>query len=143
MRRSILSHRLAGGAILAIVSLCAFPAAARRTADDHAPKLALRITPALAMSPADVRITLEITGGADDYQDYYCPKVEWQWGDGTTSDQEPDCDPYVKGKSSIQRVYSMSHHYIDTGTLDVRVNLLQDKKVVGSIAGQVRLTVPQ
>jgi hypothetical protein len=39
----------------------------------------------------EVRLTLTITN-ADEL--YWCPKVVWEWPDGTRSAQEGDCVPY-------------------------------------------------
>lgn len=103
------------------------------------PSLALRATPTIAFAPARIVATAELRGGADDYQDFYCAKVEWTWGDGTTSEQQDDCDPYVAGTSRIRRRYSNEHKFELPGTYDVRFSLLQGKRPVGSASLQVRV----
>lgn len=75
------------------------------------PKAALRVNPAMIFPPARVVGTAELTEGANDYQDYYCPKIEWDWGDHTTSESGEDCDPYEAGKTEIRRRYSADHNY--------------------------------
>jgi hypothetical protein len=73
------------------------------------PKLTLTARPPIAMSPARVSLTAEISGGADDLEDFYCPTVEWDWGDGTSSETTSDCDPYEPGKSTFRRRFTVEH----------------------------------
>ncbi len=75
------------------------------------PKAALRVNPTLLFPPARVVATAELTEGASDFQDYYCPKIEWVWGDDTQKESGEDCDPYEAGKSEIRRRYSADHTY--------------------------------
>jgi hypothetical protein len=51
------------------------------------PKLSLKAQPMIAISPARVVLTAELLGGANDYEEYYCPAVVWAWGDGTESER--------------------------------------------------------
>jgi hypothetical protein len=75
------------------------------------PKSVLRVNPAMIFPPARVVATAELTEGANDYQEFYCPKIEWDWGDHTTSESGEDCDPYEAGKTEIRRRYSADHNY--------------------------------
>ena len=50
---------------------------------DPRPKVILRATPVIAMAPARVVFMAELTGGANDFEEFYCGAVEWEWGDGT------------------------------------------------------------
>jgi hypothetical protein len=79
------------------------------------PKAELRVNPGLILPPARVVATLELTKGANDYQDYYCPKIEWEWGDGTRSESVEDCAPYEAGKSEIRRRFTEDHRYQHSG----------------------------
>ena len=56
------------------------------------PKLSLTARPPIAMSPARVSLTAELAGGPDDLEEFYCPTIEWDWGDGTSSETSSDCD---------------------------------------------------
>ena len=67
--------------------------------DQERPKLTLKAQPMMAIAPARVVFTAELNGGANDVQDYYCPTVEWDWGDETRSETTADCEPYQAGKS--------------------------------------------
>jgi hypothetical protein len=61
------------------------------------------------MSPSKVTLRAELVGGANDYEEFYCPTIEWDWGDGTQSESMNDCEPYQAGKSEIKRRYIVEH----------------------------------
>jgi len=103
------------------------------------PSITVRASPAVAFAPARIVVTAEVVGGPDDYQDFYCAKVEWSWGDGTTSEAQDDCDPYVAGQSQIRRRYANEHKYELAGNYDVRLTLRQGKKSVGSGVINIRI----
>src|SRR5215510_7078115 len=73
------------------------------------PRITLKAQPVIAMAPARVVLTAEISGGANDFEEFYCPAVEWEWGDGTHSESASDCAPYEPGKSEIKRRYTVEH----------------------------------
>jgi hypothetical protein len=104
------------------------------------PSLSLKASPPIAFSPARVRVVAEFRGGADDYQQYYCPTIEWDWGDGTVSENTVDCDPYEAGKSEIRRRFSAEHTYQQSGSYKVYFKLKQKTKTVvaGSVSVRVR-----
>ena len=79
------------------------------------PSIKVKANPTIGMPPFRVVATAEVTGGSDDFQDFYCPSVEWDWGDGTTSTATGDCDPYEAGKSEIKRRYVQEHTYQSAG----------------------------
>ena len=76
---------------------------------DKRPKLTLTARPPIAMSPARVSLTAELAGGPDDLEDFYCPTIEWDWGDGTQSETTSDCEPYEAGKSTFKRRFTVEH----------------------------------
>jgi hypothetical protein len=80
-----------------------------KDADSRRPKVTLKAQPVVSMSPARVVLTAELQGGADDYEEFYCPSVEWDWGDGTHSESTLDCAPYESGKSTIKRRFTVEH----------------------------------
>src|SRR6187549_3774511 len=75
------------------------------------PKLTVKANPTMAMSPARVVASADVSGGADDFEEFYCASVEWDWGDGTKSESKSDCDPYEAGKSEIKRRYAQEHTF--------------------------------
>jgi hypothetical protein len=102
------------GAALVSVALAAAPSAAQK--DDKAhdqdtkrPKVTLKATPIVSIAPSRVVLTAELVGGANDFEEFYCPTIEWDWGDGTQSSSTADCDPYEPGKSEIKRRFTVEH----------------------------------
>jgi hypothetical protein len=85
-------------------------------------------------------LTAELTGGANDYEAYYCAKIEWDWGDDTRSEAGYDCEPYEKGKSEIRRRFTQEHTFRIPGTYEVAFRLKQGSKIVGAarVTVQVR-----
>ncbi len=104
------------------------------------PDLVLKATPAVGFSPARVRVNADLKGGTDDFQELYCPKVEWDWGDGTTSEASSDCEPYQEGKSEINRHYTVYHVFDMAGNYRVMLRLKQKERVVasGTVIVQIR-----
>jgi hypothetical protein len=58
--------------------------------------------------------------------------VQWDWDDGTISENSEDCDPYEAGKSSIKRRYSGDHTFRLSGDYRVTFRLKQKDKVIAS-----------
>ena len=58
------------------------------------PKISIRSSPQMAFTPATITFTVELKGGDDDFEEYYCGSVEWDWADGTRSESSDDCEPY-------------------------------------------------
>jgi hypothetical protein len=110
-------------------------------ADDKSkkPSVSVRTTPQSGFSPLRVVATAELRGGSDDYQDFYCPAIEWEWGDGTRTEQRVDCDPYEAGSSEVKRRYTVERLFHSAGDYRVIFRLKQNNKVVGS--GQTLLRI--
>ena len=103
------------------------------------PQLLLKATPSSGMVPVRVSGTVELKGGDDDFEEYYCPTIEWNWGDGTISESSNDCEPYEAGKSQIRRRYTVTHPYRQSGHYRISFRLKQKDKVVGSASTIVQL----
>jgi hypothetical protein len=108
------------------------------------PKAVLRLNPSQLFLPQRLVATVELTEGAEDYQDYYCPKIEWIWGDGSQSASGEDCDPYEAGKSEIRRRFSADHNYrsdpaSSASSYDIYFRMKQGSKVVLSLKQTVRV----
>ena len=106
---------------------------------DKKPSLSLKATPPVGFSPLKVRIVVDVRGGADDYADFYCPSIEWDWGDGTVSGNSEDCDPYQAGKSSIKRRYSIEHVFRQQGSWQVFFRLKQRDRVIAASSANVQV----
>jgi hypothetical protein len=103
------------------------------------PSLSLKATPTLGFAPMRVRAVAEIRDGSDDYEDFYCAGAEWDWGDGTMSENSSDCDPYEAGKSTIQRHFAGDHTYNQAGQFKVTFKLKQKTKQVGAVSTNVEV----
>jgi hypothetical protein len=95
------------------------------------PKFSLKAQPNVGIAPARIVLTAELTGGANDFQEYYCPTVLWDWADGTESESTFDCEPYVAGKSEIKRRYTIQHVF-RAGAHKVWVRLKRNDKLLAS-----------
>jgi len=113
--------------------------AQRAGAEDKKPSLSLRATPPVGFSPLRVRVVVDVRGGDDDYADFYCPSIEWDWGDGTISEASSDCDPYEAGKSTIQRRWTSEHMYRQSGGYKIMFRLKQKNKAIAASSAQVQV----
>jgi hypothetical protein len=137
-------------ATIVSLSMAALPSAdavlgAQSVGEAKKPSLSLRVTPPVGFAPLRTRLVVDVRDGDDDYADFYCPTVEWDWGDGTVSANSEDCDPYEAGKSAIRRRFSTEHTFRQPGAYRVAFRLKQKDRVVGmsSVNVQVRAGLPQ
>ena len=93
----------------------------------------------MGFSPLRVRLGVDVRGGSDDYAEFYCASVEWDWGDGTMSENSSDCEPYEAGKSTIRRRFTAEHTYRQQGNFKVIFKLKQKTRVVGSASVNVQV----
>lgn len=100
--------------------------------DAQRPKLVLRAQPMIGVSPARVVLTAELVGGAKDFEEYYCPTIEWEWGDGTKSESSIDCRPYESSKSEIKRRFTVEHVFYQ-GNHRVTFRLKRQDKQLASV----------
>jgi hypothetical protein len=105
---------------------------AREQGGNKKPSLSLKATPSVSFAPARVVVVAEVKGGSNDFEDFYCPTVEWEWGDLTTSTAEADCEPYSPGKSEIRRRYTVEHRFKNAGSYKIMVRLKKAGKVIAS-----------
>jgi hypothetical protein len=95
------------------------------------PAVVLRVDQNVGMAPMRVTLTADLIGGADDYQAFYCPAIEWDWGDGTESDASFDCQPYQPHVSKIVRHFSVAHVF-EEGEYHVTFRLKRDERELAS-----------
>lgn len=103
------------------------------------PSLSLKATPAISFAPARIVVVAEIKGGANDFEEFYCPSVEWEWGDLTTSTAEADCEPFQAGKSEIKRRYTVEHRYKNPGGYKIVLRLKKGDKIVATANSMVQV----
>ena len=130
--------------VVALIALSAVigstSAAQQRDGDgDQKPTLAMRATPPVGFTPLRVSASVDVRGGADDYAEFYCAAVEWEWGDGTMSESSSDCDPYEAGQSTIERRFRAEHVYRQAGTYRVVFRLKQRDRTVAFTSARVQV----
>ena len=128
-------------AIPAIFCAVAVAASAQAAGPDKKdkPTIAVKVSPIIGFSPANMVLTADLKGGADDYQDFYCATVEWDWGDDTRSESKTDCEPYEAGKSEIKRHFTIEHTFNTAGDYRVEFRLKQKNKIVGRGSTDVKI----
>ena len=118
------------------LALALIPAAEK---DKGKPSISVKASPTVAFSPARVVVTADIKGGPNDYEDFYCASIEWQWGDGTSSNQTADCDPYEPGKSEIKRHFTVDRVFQTSGDFRVEFRLKKKDKVIAIGSTMVKI----
>jgi hypothetical protein len=119
--------RLGGWAAVAVLSFADL-ALAGDGGKPRKPQLDLRATPRMAFSPVEILVTGQLKGGAD-LEEFYCPGLEWDWGDGTHSAHESDCDPFETG-TTLERFFSARHAFREPGAYNVRLTLRRATRTV-------------
>lgn len=127
----------------AAVLLCVLGSGVAPTAQDEdearRPSLSLRATPLVGFTPLRTRIAAELRDGDDDYAEFYCPTIEWDWGDGTVSESSEDCDPYEPGVTEIRRRYSTEHIFRSPGNFRVTFRIKQQDRVIAITTANIRV----
>ena len=126
----------AGGACLTVAAVLS--AGAAQQTDKDRPKISLKATPMVSRAPSRVVLTAELNGGPNDYEDFYCPTVEWDWGDGTQSESTMDCEPYQPGKSEIKRRFTVEHVF-KAGTHKVLFRLKRHNRPLTAASVQIQV----
>ena len=132
---------VAGALVLAFSALLLIPinTLLAREQGNKKPSLSLKATPAISFAPARIVVVAEVKGGANDFEEFYCPTIEWEWGDTTVSTAEADCEPYSAGKSEIKRRYTVEHRYKEPGGYKIILRLKKGTKLVASSNTQVQV----
>ncbi len=120
-------------------SPAAQPPAVEDKAKKEKPSLSLRASPPISFSPATIHVVGELKGGPDDSEEFYCPGLEWDWGDGTKSEATSDCEPFQAGVSTLQRRFSTDHVYNTSGRFRVMLRLKRNSKVVTSATTNIQV----
>ncbi len=102
--------------------------------------LSLRATPAMAFAPARITLSAQLKGVGGGDEDYYCPTVQWDWGDGTVSESSSDCEPFQPNKSEIQKSFVTQHVYKLGGEYEIKILLKKSEKVVALGAANVNIS---
>ena len=125
------------GVAAAVVCLAA--ALHGQQAETKKPSLSLKATPPVGFTPLRVVLVVDVKDGSDDYADFYCATVEWDWGDGTMSENSSDCEPFVPGRSTIRRRFTADHIYRQAGQFKIFFKLKQKTKQVAAVSTNVQV----
>jgi hypothetical protein len=120
-------------------SLAAAPQKPEGREPDRRPRLTLRAQPPVGIAPARVVFTAELVGGANDFEEFYCPTIIWEWGDDTQSESTLDCEPYEPGKSEIRRRFTVEHQFKRAGGYKVFFRLKKRDKAVAAASAVVQV----
>jgi hypothetical protein len=118
---------LGGWAAVAVLS-CAGLVAAGEGGRPKRPRLDLRASPRVAFSPVEILVIADLKGGQD-IEDFYCPGLEWDWGDGSRSAHESDCSPFEAG-TTLDRFFTARHTFRAPGAYGVRLTLRRAGRTV-------------
>jgi len=138
-----LRHILWAGVASLAMALAAAPLAAQKDDKGHdqdarRPKITLKATPIVSIAPSRVILTAELVGGANDFEEFYCPTIEWDWGDGTQSSSSADCDPFEPGKSEIKRRFTVEHVF-RAGSYRVMFRLKRRDKSLAAASANIQV----
>ena len=127
--------------ILAFSAVLVIPSSAlqAREQGNKKPSLSLKASPAVSFAPARVVLVAEVRGGLNDNEEFYCPTVEWEWGDLTSSIAETDCQPHEPGKSEIKRRYTVEHQFRNPGAFKIFLRLKKGSKVIAQANTQIQV----
>jgi hypothetical protein len=121
------------------------------------PSVSVKASQTNGFAPMRTVITAELKGGSDDYEQFYCPTIEWditvtyapQAFDQDQrlsepypvekSEQKLDCEPYEAGKSEIRRRFIREQTFKTAGEYNIRFNLKQKGKIVGGGRTSIRV----
>jgi hypothetical protein len=104
------------------------PARAGDDSPRQKPRLDLRASPRVAFTPAEVFAVGELKGGHES-EEFYCPGLVWDWGDGTRSAHESDCSPYEDG-AQLERFFTARHAFRAPGSYAVRLFLIRAGRTI-------------
>lgn len=134
-----MEHRFRVACVLVVLAVGVTAFAQPDKPKQKKPSVSLKATPAVSFAPSRIVLTADVKGGADDYEDFYCATVVWEWGDGTESQKSTDCEPYEAGRSQIQRHFTTDHRYDQSGEYRIVFKLQRANKVVGAASTIVRV----
>lgn len=88
----------------------------------------------LAMGQCEVEVVFRLRVSDRDVDDYYCPRVVWEWEDGTLSIEQADCPPIEEAlPSDHQRSWTRERAYQKAGRYLVRAHLCRDRRRVATV----------
>lgn len=109
------------------------------------PQVDLKPSPQLAVlgigprASATVRFRLSVKDAGN--EDYYCPRVEWEWEDGTRATEESDCPAFDRAqKQDHEKSWTKSHQFWEPGNHTVKVRLYKGDRLIRTLDAKVEVT---
>jgi hypothetical protein len=109
------------------------------------PKVELKANPSFAMlgigprASATVRFRLTVKDGGD--ENFYCPRIEWEWEDETKATEESDCPPFESAqKEDHERTWTKSHQFWEPGNHVIRARLYKGDKLIRTLDAKVEVS---
>lgn len=84
--------------------------------------LRLKADPRQGFAPLHVTFHVMLEGVAENDQNFYCLKEEWDFGDGAVSAEQPNCEPYGP-ETKVNHEFFADHLFYNTGVYSVRFKL--------------------
>ncbi len=125
---------------VALFVVLSIAASNKDTKDNGKASLSLRATPAMAFAPARITLSALLKGTGSDSEQFYCPTVQWDWGDGTVSESSSDCEPFQPNKSEIQKSFTTQHVYKLGGEYEVKLLLKKADHVVAVASASLNIS---
>jgi hypothetical protein len=125
--------------LLALASVASTPPVEKAKLVLDAPRVQ-SILPGLAAKGYGKKVDVEarLEGDLEDPEDFYCLDELWEWGDGTESFHENDCDPYEDG-AEVRSKFGETH-YFRPGQYEITLRLTRGDETIinGAIDVQIR-----
>jgi PKD domain len=90
--------------------------------ESKSPRLVVNAQPRQGLSPHHASLSATLTGVGENDSEWYCLKEEWDFGDGSVSGEQPQCEPFTP-ETKIITTFFADHTYEDAGNYKVRFNL--------------------
>jgi hypothetical protein len=85
----------------------------------------------LEVGHCSVDVTFKLRIEDRGVEDYYCPRVEWEWEDGTKSTEEADCPPFDQASADEhRRVWTRVRAFKTSDSHRVKVRLYKADRMV-------------
>jgi hypothetical protein len=87
---------------------------------------------AVGKCQALVMFSLRIADGGQ--ADYYCPKVVWEWEDGSRSMEQSDCVPFEQAAAADHlKAMSRSRTFTSSGTFRIAAHICQGERRIKTV----------
>ena len=91
----------------------------------------LRKASVLPIGHCDVEVVFRLVINDGGSEDYYCPRIEWQWEDGSISEEESDCPPFAEATPDDHRqVWTRRRAFQKSGRYVVRARLFKADRLM-------------